>query len=102
MVNPTMMTMIENAKKKTMDHQHHTNKATSKRMEGKQERTLKEEEDRRLMDKEITNAEEEEEEAETREEGGDHSILVQHQQIGLGPSAQEQSMEGTAASTIEC
>jgi hypothetical protein len=94
------MTTTENTKKNTMDHHHHTNKATAKRAEGKQERTLKEEDDKRLMDKEIANAKEEDEEAEIREEGETPSTMLQH--IGPDPSIQEQSMEGKSTATINC
>ena len=72
-----MTTPIENEKKQTMDYQHHTNKATVERMEGKQEKTLKEEENERIIDEEIAHAEEEEEEANIREEGGDPSPMAQ-------------------------
>ena len=59
-----------------IDHQHHTNKATTKRTEGGQERALKEEEEERLTDKETVDAEKEDEEAKSMEEGGETPTMA--------------------------
>ena len=84
-----MVTTIENEKKKTIDYQHHTNKATAKSTEGKQQKTRREGEKERLIDKNIVHVKEEEEEAEIKEEGGDPSTMVQH----IGPASNVQKQQ---------